>query len=173
MAHPSTKHGFQLGIKQDKTFHQNSKGDKYTNTWNQPYTQINHTRFVFNDEHDVPKNWNKRALFGKMQSLHNVLEEYLSIYHAKALAHQYGEHHETNNVDLELKKHVLEFTMEQLSGDRLTQHVQTMQHPGKWHGTIFAVVLHLYDQIKLYMWLKLIGHLPSILSVCYKRSLKM
>jgi hypothetical protein len=128
-------------------------------------TQIDLTRFVFNDEHDVPKNWNKRAVFGKMQSLHNVLEEYLSIYHAKALAHQYGEHHETNNVDLELKKHVLEFTMEQLSSDRLTQYVQTMQHPRKWHGTIFAVVLHWYDQIKLYMWLKLIGHLPTY-SLC-------
>jgi hypothetical protein len=81
--------------------------------------------------------------------------------HAKALSHPYGEHHEANNVYLGLNKHVLEFTMGQLSSDRLTQNMQATQHPGKWHGTMLAVVLYWYDQIKLYMWLKLIGHLPT------------
>jgi hypothetical protein len=81
--------------------------------------------------------------------------------HAKALAHPYGENHESNNVYHELKKHMLEFTMDQLSPDILMQYMQTIQHPGKWYGTSFAVALHWYDQIKWYMWLKLIGLLPK------------
>jgi hypothetical protein len=52
--------------------------------------------------------------------------------------------------------------MGQLSSDRLTHYMQATQHPGKWHGTMFAVVLYWYDQIKLYTWLKLIGHLPTL-----------
>jgi hypothetical protein len=127
---------------------------------NQPYTKIDHTHFAFNDEHDVPKDWNEQAVFGKIQFLHTILEECLNRDHAKALSHTYGEHNEANNFCLELKKHVLELTMAQLSSDRLTKYIQAMQHPGKWHGAMFAVGLYWYDQIKLYMWLKLIGHLP-------------
>jgi hypothetical protein len=37
----------------------------------------------------------------------------------------------------------------------------TMQHPGKWYGAFFNVVLHWYKQFKEYIWLKLIGLLPT------------
>jgi hypothetical protein len=110
--HPVTMHEFHQGIKQDNKFNQNLKVDKYSNTLNQPNTKIDHIHFVFNDEDDVPKDWNERAVFGKIQFLHTILEECLNRDHAKALSHPYGEHHEANNVYLELKKHVLELTMD-------------------------------------------------------------
>jgi hypothetical protein len=130
-----------------------------------PIHGINHTLkfiiliFVFNDEYDVPKDWEERAVFWKIQLLHIVLEECLNIYHAKALVHP--EYHEANNVYLKLKKHALELTMEKLSHDILIQYMKTIHHPGHWHGTLFPVVLYWYDQIKPYMWLKLIGLLPT------------
>jgi hypothetical protein len=54
------------------------------------------------------------------------------------------ENDDTNDVCLELKKHMLEFTMGQLSHDMLIQYRQTTQNPGKLHGTLFPVVLHWY-----------------------------
>jgi hypothetical protein len=41
------------------------------------------------------------------------------------------------------------------------KYMQKTQHPGKWCGTLFNVVLHWYECIKEYMWLKLIGLLPT------------
>jgi hypothetical protein len=82
---PLTIHKFQRSINKRKTFHQNSEENKYSNTWKHPNTQIDHTHFVFNDEHDVHKHWDERAVFGKIQFLHNVLEECLNMDHAKAL----------------------------------------------------------------------------------------
>jgi hypothetical protein len=60
-----------------------------------------------------------------------------------------------------MKKHVLAVTKEQLSYDTLSQYIETTQIPGKWSGTLFNVVLHWYKQIKEYMWLQLIGLLPT------------
>jgi hypothetical protein len=50
--------------------------------------------------------------------------------------------------------------MEQLSHDALFQYMSTIPHPGKCCGTMLEVVLYWYEQIKPYMWLKLIGLLP-------------
>jgi hypothetical protein len=36
-----------------------------------------------------------------------------------------------------------------------------MQHPGKLYSGLFNVVLHWYEQIKEYMWLNIIGLLPT------------
>jgi hypothetical protein len=69
MSCPLMIHEFQQGIKKGKTFHHNLEDDKYSNTWNQSNTQIDHTHFVFNDEHDVPKVWDESAVFGKIQFL--------------------------------------------------------------------------------------------------------
>jgi hypothetical protein len=36
-----------------------------------------------------------------------------------------------------------------------------MKHPRKWHGGLFNVVLYWYEKIKEYVWVKLIGLLPT------------
>jgi hypothetical protein len=79
----------------------------------------------------------------------------------KSLANPYGEHNDISSVYIELKTHVIAFTMDQLSHDTLLKYMQKTQHPGKMCGTLFNVVLHWYECIKEYMWLKLIGLLPT------------
>jgi hypothetical protein len=44
-----------------------------------------------------------------------------------------------------------------------------MRHPGKWHGGLFNAVLHWYEQIKEYVWLKRIG-LLSKQTLCLMQS---
>jgi hypothetical protein len=44
-----------------------------------------------------------------------------------------------------------------------------MKHPVKWHGGLLNVVLHWYEQIKEYVWLKLIG-LLSTQTLCLLQS---
>jgi hypothetical protein len=91
-----------------------------------------------------------------------VQKSCLHTNHVKSLANPYGEHNGISSVyTIELKSHALEFTMEQLSHDTMLKYMQKTQHPGKWCGTLFNVVLHWYECIKEYMWLKLIGLLPT------------
>jgi hypothetical protein len=60
--------------------------------------------------------------------------------------------------------------MEQLSHDLMIQYrMLPIKHPGKWNDTMFNVVLHWYERIKEYMWLKLIGQLPAQ-SLCLMQS---
>jgi hypothetical protein len=121
---------------------------------------IDHTHLV-SDDYGIPKDSGEKAVFQKIQFLHTVLEECLNTDHMNSLGHPYEENYDANNVYLELKKHTLAFTMEQLSHDTLINYKLTIQHPGKWHGTLFEVVLHWHEQIKQYTWLKLIGLLPA------------
>jgi hypothetical protein len=99
-------------------------------------------------------------MFQKIKLLHTLLEERLDMEQGGLLpvVHQYGEYYE--NVYHDLKKHALEFMMEQLSHDTLFQYMSTIPHPHKCCGKIFDVVLCWYEQIKQYTWLKLIGLLP-------------
>jgi hypothetical protein len=71
-----------------------------------------------------------------------------------------GEYYNTYNAYHDMKKHVLEFTKEQLSCDILFQYTLTIPHPGKWCGKMFEVELYWHEQIQQYTWLKLIGLLP-------------
>jgi hypothetical protein len=68
------------------------------------------------------------------------LEECLDMEQGKLLpvVHPYGEYYE--NVYHDLKKHALEFTMEQLSQDTLFQYLPTIPHPGKFCGKMFEFV---------------------------------
>jgi hypothetical protein len=88
--------------------------------------------------------------------------------HAKSIAHPYGENYDADNVFLELKKHAMSFTREQLSHEALLRYMVAMKHPGKWHGGLFNV-LHWYEQIKEYVWLKLKG-LLSTQTLCLMQS---
>jgi hypothetical protein len=63
----------------------------------------------------------------------------------------------------------LEFTAEQLSHDVLLQYMMAIQRPGKLFGTSFQIVLYWYEQIKTFMWLKLIG-LLSAQTLCLLQS---
>jgi hypothetical protein len=119
--------------------------------------------------YDIPKDRGAKAVFQKIQFLHTILEACLNMDHA--LAHPYGDNDDANNAYLEMKTHTLEFTMEQLSCDTLTQYTPPIQLSGKCHGTLFEVVLNWYEQIKKYMWLNLIG-LPTQ-TVCCKRLLNV
>jgi hypothetical protein len=76
----------------------------------------------------------------------------------KLLVHPYGEYYE--NVHHDLKKHSLEFMMEQLSHDTIYQCMSTISHPDKCSGKRLEAVLYWYEQIKQYTWLTLIGLLP-------------
>jgi hypothetical protein len=83
----------------------------------------------------------------------------------KLVAHLNGEHYDTYNLYHDLKKHVLAFTVEQLSHDVLLQYMMAIQRPVKWCGTSFQVVLHWYERIKIFMWLRLI-ELMSTRTLC-------
>jgi hypothetical protein len=48
-----------------------------------------------------------------------------------------------------------------LNMDSVIEYMMAIQHPGRWCGSLFQVVLHLYEQIKAYMWLRVIGLLPT------------
>jgi hypothetical protein len=63
----------------------------------------------------------------------------------KSLANLYGEQNDISSVYIELKTHALAFTMELLSHDKTLKYMQKTQHPGKWCGTLFNVVLHWYE----------------------------
>jgi hypothetical protein len=58
--------------------------------------------------------------------------------------------------------------VEQLSHDSLLQYTARIKIPGKQCGPMFDIVLQWYEQIKEYMWLKLIG-LLSTQSLCLKQ----
>jgi hypothetical protein len=153
MACPVTTSELKNGKKNNERFGEDSKEDMYP-------TRMDHTH-LFSNDYDVVKDGGERAVFHKIQLLHIILEENLNTGHVKPIAHQYGEHFDTESVYRNLKQQVLEFTTEQLSHDVLLQYMMAIQHPGKWCGMSFQVVLHWYEQIKAYMWLKLIGLLPT------------
>jgi hypothetical protein len=124
MTHSVTRiHAFQQDIKQDNTFHQNLKENKHSNTWNQSFvapSQMDHTLLVSNGD-DVPKNDEENAVLQKIQLLYNLLREYLNTEQVKLVAYLNWEHYDTYNLYHDLKKHVLAFTVEQLSHDVLFQ----------------------------------------------------
>jgi hypothetical protein len=97
----------------------------------------------------------------KIEYLYAVLKECVSTGQVISLAHPYGENYDSYTVSRELKRHALAFTREQSSHDALSQYIEAMKIPGKWCGTLFNMILHWYKQIKEYMWLQLIGVLPT------------
>jgi hypothetical protein len=117
----------------------------------------------------VLKDDKEKEVSQKIKFLYVVLEECLNTDHMKSLADTYGEDNDASIVYIELKKNALDFTMEHLSCDEMIQYMLTIQHPGKWHGTVFNVVLHWYECINEYMWLKLIG-LLSTQNLCLMQS---
>jgi hypothetical protein len=130
---------------------------------------MNFTHRIFNESYNL-KDDGEKSVFQKIQSLYKDLDERLHTNHVKSLANPYGEHNDISSVYIELKTHALAFTMEQLSHDtKLKYMMQKTQHPGKWCGTLFNVVLHWYKCIKEYMWLKLIG-LPPTQNLCLMQS---
>jgi hypothetical protein len=116
----------------------------------------------------VLKDDKEKDVSQKIKFLYVVLEECLNTDHMKSLAHPYGE--DADIAYFELKKRSLAFTMEQLSCDVMIQYrMLPIKHPGKWNDKMFNVVLHWYERIKEYMWLKLIG-LPPTQSLCLMQS---
>jgi hypothetical protein len=171
MACPVTKNDVCQVVKLEKTFYLNKEDEKYFNEWNNNVgvgTQIDHTHCVFN-ESLVPKDDGEKAILQKIQFLHTILEERLNTDPVHSLAHPHGEIYDTYTAYHRLKQHSLAFTREQLSHGILSQYIEAMQSPGKWSGTFFNVALHLHEQIKQYMWLKLIGLLP-LQSFCLMQS---
>jgi hypothetical protein len=71
-----------------------------------------------------------------------------------------GNYYDTYNAYHDLRKHVLEFTKEQLSGEIMCHYMLTIPHPGKCCGKMFEVVLYWYEKIKQFTWLMLIELLP-------------
>jgi hypothetical protein len=63
-----------------------------------------------------PKDDREKAVAHKIQRLYTVLEDRLNMEQVKLIAHPNGEYYDTYNAYHDLKKHVLEFTKEQLSG---------------------------------------------------------
>jgi hypothetical protein len=129
---------------------------------------VDHTHNVTSD-YSIPNNDIEREIIHKIQFLYATLDERLNTDQANSLAHPYGDHNGTSSVYLELKTHALAFTMEQLSHDAILQYMGKMQNSGKWCHTLFLVTLHWHEKIKEYMWLKLIGLLPTQ-SLCLMQS---
>jgi hypothetical protein len=118
------------------------------------------THSVF-DEYDIPEDVGEKAILQKIEYLYAVLEIFLNTGQVISLAHPYGENNDSHTVYCELKKHTLAFIRGHSSHYTLSQYIEAMQSPGKWCGTLFNVILHWYKQIKKYMWLQLIGVLPT------------
>jgi hypothetical protein len=158
-------------VKHNKTFCLNKEYGKDFNEWNENVdvsTQIDHNSFCLN-ESIVPKDDGEKAILQKKLFLRTIIEECLNTEQDQSLAHPHGEIYDTYTAYHELEQQSLAFTREQLSHGTLSQYIEAMQSSGKWSGTLFNVALHWYEQIKQYMWFKLIGLLPMD-SFCFIQS---
>jgi hypothetical protein len=98
---------------------------KFANTWNQNLvaaTQTDHTHLGFN-ETMFQRMTEKKQLCRKYSfcMLFSNLKECLNMKQVKLLAHLNGEYYNTCSACHDLKRHILEFTKEQLSCDILFQ----------------------------------------------------
>jgi hypothetical protein len=97
----------------------------------------------------------------KIEYLYAVLEKQLSTGQVNSLAHPNGDNYDIYTAYHEMKNHAMSVTREQLSHEALSRYMVAMKHPGKWHGGLFNVLSHWYEEIKDYLWLNLIGILST------------
>jgi hypothetical protein len=108
----------------------------------------------------------------KIDYLYAALKEQLSTGQVNSLAHPNGETYDVYTSNHEMKNHAMFFNREQLSHEALSQYMVAMKHPGKWHGGLFNVVSHWYEQIKEYVWLNLIGLLSTKMLCLMQRAVE-
>jgi len=144
---------FRRSVKRDKNHYGDLKDDKYFNTWNRGFVataHMHHTHLVL-DETYVPKTTMEIAVFQDMQTfMYAVLEEHLKTDTGKSLVSQYELTRDAQSIYRELKKHALNSTAAQLSGDTLLQYITTARFPGAWRGTAHSFVLHWKEQVAKY-----------------------
>jgi Reverse transcriptase (RNA-dependent DNA polymerase) len=149
---------FRRGVKRDKTHYEDLKDDKFFNTWNRGFVataHMHHTHLIL-DEGYYPKTDNERAVFKEMQTfMYAVLEDHLKTDKGKSLVSHYESTRDAQSIYRELKKHALNSTAAQLSGDTLLQYITTARYPGNWRGTTYGFVLHWKEQIMKYEKLEL------------------
>ena len=148
-----TPQEFRRSVKRDKSHYTDLKDDKYFNTWNRGFVataHMHHTHLVL-DEAYVPRTPMDIALFQDMQTfMYAVLEEHLKTDTGKSLVSQYEMTRDAQSVYRELKKHALNSTAAQLSGDTLLQYITSSRFPGTWRGTAHSFVLHWKEQVAKY-----------------------
>jgi hypothetical protein len=82
--------------------------------------------------------------------MYAILEEHLKTDKGKSLVSQFEATRDAQSIYKELKKHALNSTAEQLSGDTLLQYITTTRFPGNWSGTAYGFVLHWKEQVMKY-----------------------
>jgi hypothetical protein len=82
--------------------------------------------------------------------MYAVLEDHLKTDKGKSLVSHYELSRDAQSIYRELKKHALNSTAAQLSGDTLLQYITTARFPGSWRGTSYGFVLHWKEQIMRY-----------------------
>jgi hypothetical protein len=87
--------------------------------------------------------------------MYAVLEDHLKTDNGKSLVSHYELSRDAQSIYRELKKHALNSTAAQLSGDTLLQYIATARFPESWRGTSYGFVLHWKEQIIKYEKLEL------------------
>jgi hypothetical protein len=119
---------FPLGVKRDNTHYDDLKDDKYFNSWNRDFvaTAHMHPTHLILDESYIPRKAMEIAMFKEIQTfMYAVLEEHLKTEKGKSLVSQYEFTHDAQ------KKHALNSTAAQLSGDKMLQYITTTRLPRK------------------------------------------